>query len=180
MARFGKLPVQIKDGVTATIAADSVEVKGPKGTVVVPVTDDVKITQGEGVITIALQRNSRQGRSMHGTLRSHIKNAVEGVTTGWSKSLEIVGAGYRAEVRGRDLVLTVGYSHPVTVPAPEGITFGVEKQIVTVSGVNREMVGQVSALVRAVRPPEPYNGSGIKYTTEVIRRKAGKQAAKAA
>ncbi|MFI5205721.1 MAG: 50S ribosomal protein L6, partial [Candidatus Paceibacterales bacterium] len=166
-------------GVTVEISGRSVKVTGPKGTLsrTLPLRVEAEVKDGEVLVTV--KGSSKQMMALHGTLRSLINNDVKGVTEGWSKSLELVGTGFRAEAAGSKLTLTVGYSHTVPIEAPEGISFKVEKNIVTVSGINREVVGQVSANIRGVRPPEPYKGKGIKYTDEVIRRKAGKAAAKA-
>jgi len=179
MSKIGKLPISIPNGVTVEINGKNVKVSGPKGnlSLTLPAAIDAKLEGGE--LSVARNSEDEQSLAMHGTFRSHLSNFVTGVTQGWSKTLEMVGTGYRAEVNGRDLVLTVGFSHPVKIAAPEGIDFKVEKTDITVSGVDKEMVGLICARVRAVRPPEPYKGKGIKYKGEVIRRKAGK-AAKAA
>lgn len=180
MSRFGKLPVAVPSGVEITVADRIVTVKGPKGSLNrnFPRRVSVKVDQGEAKVEI--KSDSKESLAQQGTIRSHLVNMIQGVTTGWTKEMEMVGSGYRAEVRGRELVLNIGYSHPVIITAPEGIIFGVEKTKITVSGIDKEVVGQISAEVRAVRPPEPYKGKGIKYIDEVIRRKAGKQAAKTA
>jgi large subunit ribosomal protein L6 len=140
---------------------------------------EVAIRMGEGELVVEKKGNSKLALALQGTTRSLIQNMITGVTQGWQKSLELIGSGYRAEVRGQDLVLTVGYSHPITIHAPAGVQFSVEKTIVTVSGANRADVGQVAALIRATRKPDPYRGKGVKFVDEVIRRKPGKQAAKA-
>ncbi len=178
MSRFGKLPITIPTGVTIQVTDQTLSVNGPKGTLSRDLPQGVSIAV-DGLTASVLGKNeSKVVSANQGTTRAHLINMMTGVTTGWSKQLEIVGAGYRAEVKGQDLVMQIGYSHPVIINAPQGLTFKVEKSIVTVEGSDKEIVGHVSALVRASRPPEPYKGSGIKYTTEVIRRKAGKQAAK--
>ncbi len=178
MARFGKLPVLVPSGVEVQTTDHSLKVSGPKGTVVraLPRAVDIKIEDGKLVVTV--KGAGKQALSDQGTTRSHIINAIAGVTEGWSKTMELVGAGFRAEVRGSDLVLTVGYSHPVIVKAPEGIKFGIEKSLIKVEGADKDLVGLISSRVRGARPPEPYKGKGIKYVDEVIRRKAGKAAAK--
>ena len=179
MARFGKLPLTIPAGVSIEVNQNLIKVIGPKGTLE-KTLPGVTLEQKDGVLEVKAKSGNKQSISMQGTTRSHLANMVKGVTEGWSKTLEIVGAGYRGEVRGNQLVLNIGYSHPVIVDAPQGIAFKLEKSIVTVEGIDKDMVGQVAANVRAVRKPEPYKGKGIKYTDEIVRRKAGKQAAKAA
>lgn len=178
MSRFGKLPIEIPAGVTVSVTDQVLSVTGPKGTLsrVLPAGVAVKVEGAEALIEG--KNESKAVSQNQGTTRAHLINMTKGVTLGWKKQLEIVGAGYRAEVKGQDLVMQIGYSHPVVITAPTGLSFKVEKSFVTVEGSDKEMVGHVSALVRASRPPEPYKGSGIKYTDEVIRRKAGKQAAK--
>lgn len=180
MSRLGKLPVSIPQGVEVQLTDAVVVVKGAKGSLSRVIPKGVKVKQENGEVTVILKNESKQARSSLGTMRAHLLNMIKGVMEGWTKELEMVGTGYRAEVRGKDLVLNIGYSHPVTVSAPEGITFAVEKSKIVVSGTDREVVGQTAALVREVRKPEPYKGKGIKYIDEVIRRKAGKQAAKTA
>ena len=178
MARFGNLPVKIPEGVKVEVTPEFVKVTGPKGSLERKLTRNIKVLVEEGNVIVKRANDNRQTKAMQGTIRSHIKNMFVGVTEGWSKTLELVGAGYRAEVRGNELVLTVGFSHPVSIKAPEGVKFEVEKNKIKISGVDKDLVGQVSAMVRAVRKPEPYKGKGIKYEDEVIRRKAGKQTAK--
>jgi large subunit ribosomal protein L6 len=180
MSRFGKLPVSMPAGVTVNVTDGSVVVTGPKGSQSQKLPREVGIATKENEVVVEKKGNSKQALALQGTIRSHVVNMITGVTTGWQKQLELIGSGYRAEVRGRDIVLTVGYSHPITISAPEGVSFSVEKTIVTVSGANRADVGQVAALIRATRKPDPYRGKGVKYVDEVIRRKPGKQAAKAA
>jgi large subunit ribosomal protein L6 len=178
MSKIGRLPVSIAAGATVVVEGRVVKVTGPKGTLSLKLPRGIEVEVKEGIVNVTAKTKSKTDMSNHGTIRAIINNNVRGVTTGWSKQLELVGTGFRAEVAGKTLSLTVGYSHPVKIEAPEGITFKVEKAIVTVEGPDREVVGQVSAEIRAVRPPEPYKGKGIKYTDEVIRRKAGKAAAK--
>lgn len=178
MSRFGKLPIEIPTGVSVTLEGKSMSVTGPKGTLTRTLPDGVVVKVDGNTALVEGKNESKAVSSNQGTTRAHLINMAKGVTLGWSKQLEIVGAGYRAEVRGQDLVMQIGYSHPVIIAAPTGLTFKVDKSIVTVEGADKEIVGHVSSLVRASRPPEPYKGSGIKYTTEIIRRKAGKQAAK--
>jgi len=180
MSKIGRQPIEIPAGVTIDVTDDNVKVAGPKGTLSTTLPRGVFVKVVENQAEVSVKGNSKQMTSLHGTIRSILANNVKGVSVGWSKQLELVGTGYRAEVAGKTLSLTVGYSHPVKIEAPEGISFKVEKTFVTVDGASREDVGQVSANIRAVRPPEPYKGKGIKYTDEVIRRKPGKAAAKAA
>ncbi len=178
MARFGNQPVTVPAGVEVSIANNTLTVKGPKGTLARALPEGVAVLTEAGSASVTRASDARTNRALQGTIRAHLANMVTGVKDGWSKTLEIVGAGFRAEVKGKDLVMQIGYSHPVIITAPEGVTFKVEKSFVTVDGTDREVVGQTSALVRASRKPEPYKGTGIKYKDEVIRRKAGKQAAK--
>ena len=178
MSKIGKQPVQIIAGANVEVSGRTVKISGPKGTLEVKIPRSIEVEVKDGFVNVTNKGNSKLDISNHGTIRALINNHVTGVTKGWSRQLELVGTGFRAEVAGKTLSLTVGYSHPVKIEAPEGITFKVEKTIVTVDGANRETVGQVAANIRAVRPPEPYKGKGIKYTDEVIRRKAGKAAAK--
>lgn len=180
MSRFGKLPVVVSQGVNLEITSAFVKATGPKGSLTHKLPHGISVVQKDNTLTVGKSGNSKQMLALQGTTRSHLVNMIEGVTKGWEKKLELIGSGYRAEVRGRDLILTVGYSHPITISAPEGISFNVEKTIVTVSGANRSDVGQISAQIRATREPDPYRGKGVKYIDEVIRRKAGKQAAKTA
>ena len=178
MSRIGKEPVPIPDGVDVTLADDRVTVKGPKGELSehVPEGVTVEVTDGEVVVTRA--SDHRDHRSRHGLVRSLIANMVTGVTDGYSKSLEIVGVGYRAQARGSDgLTIQAGYSHPVEVDAPEGVTFEVPTPTrITVRGASKQVVGQVAADIRAIRRPEPYKGKGIRYAGEQVRRKSGKAA----
>lgn len=176
MSKIGKQPVKLVEGVTAEVSGHELKVTGPKGSLslVIPGSTEVEIKAGE--ILVTSKKENKQAKSNFGTIRSLIANMVDGVSKGWSKQLELVGTGYRAEVQGKDLLLTVGFSHPVKIEAPEGIAFKVEKTIVTVEGMSKESVGQVAANIRGVRPPEPYKGKGIKYIDEIIRRKAGKAA----
>ena len=178
MARFGKLPVEVPSGVAVEIIGQTLKVTGPKGTVthILPKNVEIKVTGAEALVEA--KGSSKQAMSDQGTARSHLMNAIKGVTEGWVKTMELIGAGFRAEVRGQDIVLTVGYSHPVVVTAPEGIKFSMDKSFIKVEGADKDMVGLIASRVRGARPPEPYKGKGIKYTDEVVRRKAGKAAAK--
>lgn len=177
MSRIGRLPVPVPDGVQVEVKGSFVRVKGPKGELSHTFPAAMKITYvpEEKVIKVERPSDERQHRAWHGMTRALINNMVIGVTQGFEKVLEIHGVGYRAELKGRDLVLHVGYSHPVEIKAPEGIEFVVEGNTrIRVKGYDKQKVGQVAADIRRVRPPEPYKGKGIRYEGEQIRRKAGK------
>lgn len=175
MSRVGKNPIEVPAGVAIDIDGSDVTVKGPKGELRRRFHERVSIAVEEGVATVARADESRQARALHGLSRALLANMVTGVSEGFRRDLEIQGVGYRAQLKGNDLELQVGFSHPVTIEAPQGITFEVpEPTKVSVSGIDKEMVGQVAADVRKVRPPEPYKGKGIRYAGEYVRRKAGK------
>lgn len=176
MSKIGRQPILIPSGVTLEISGREVSVAGPKGASSLSIQAGITVSQKEGQVILASSKKGKANLSMYGTTRALLANMVKGVKEGWVKELELVGTGYRAEVVGPDLVLTVGYSHPVKIAAPEGITFKVEKTFVTIEGRDKQLVGQIGANVRAVRPPEPYKGKGIKYKDEVVRRKPGKAA----
>ena len=177
MSKIGKQPITIPAGVTVEISGHTVTVTGSKGTIKRHFAPEIAVVIEDAKVIVSAKGSAKYVMSLFGTTRALINNDVIGVSTGWSKKMELVGTGFRAETSGNELSLTVGYSHPVKVKAPEGVTFKVEKTIVTVEGFDKEKVGQVAADIRAVRPPEPYKGKGIKYVDEVIRRKAGKAAA---
>ncbi|HEB65256.1 MAG TPA: 50S ribosomal protein L6 [Chloroflexi bacterium] len=176
MSRVGRLPIEIPAGVDVTIKGSYVKVKGPKGELEHVFPASVKFRQDGNMLTVERISDERTVRAMHGTARALVNNMVVGVSQGFQKVLEINGVGYRAEMKGKTLVLHVGYSHPVEVEPPEGISFDVEARArqVFVKGYDKQKVGQVAANIRKVRPPEPYKGKGIKYLDETIRRKAGK------
>ena len=176
MSRIGKLPIAIPEGVEVKVENGKIVTNGPKGTLErsVPKGVSAKVENGQLVLEIAKDKVSL--RPIYGTTRALVANDVAGVKDGWSKTLELVGTGYRAETSGKNLSVLVGYSHPVKFDAPEGITFKVVKTDITVEGIDKELVGLIAAKIREVRPPEPYKGKGIKYKDEVIRRKAGKAA----
>ncbi|MGB3533937.1 MAG: 50S ribosomal protein L6 [Microcoleaceae cyanobacterium] len=179
MSRIGKQPIAIPAKVTITIDAQTVTVKGPKGELSRELPPEAVIAQEEDTITVKRRDESRKAKQRHGLCRSLIANMVEGVSQGFERRLEIQGVGYRAQVQGRNLILNVGYSKPVEIKPPEGITLAVENNTnVIVSGTNKEVVGNTAATIRAVRPPEPYKGKGIRYAGEQIRRKAGKSGKK--
>jgi large subunit ribosomal protein L6 len=178
MSRVGLKPIPVPSGVTVTLSGNSVNVKGPKGEISRDLPAQVQYKQENGVVTVSRSSEDKTTRSMHGLARTLIANMVEGVTAGFSKELEIIGVGYKAEVKGKSLVLTVGYSHPVEFSIPDGIKVETASPTqIKISGVRKDLVGQVCADIRKVRPPEPYKGKGIKYIDEQIQRKAGKAAA---
>jgi large subunit ribosomal protein L6 len=178
MSRVGKKPVPIPSGVTVTIADGTVSVKGPKGELSHPVLPGTTVTIEGGEARVTAEKITRN--PMFGTMRAQIANMVTGVTTGFSKTLEIVGTGYRAQMDGKNLVLQLGFSHPVVCEPPAGITLKAESPTrVSISGTDKCLVGQVAANIRGYRPPEPYKGKGVKYEGEYIRRKAGKAAGSA-
>ena len=176
MSRIGRMPVVIPDGVKVEVDGSNVHIKGPKGEIERTFSPEIEISYQDGVIEVKRNSDERTQRALHGMTRALINNMVVGVHTGFEKILEINGVGYRAEVNGNNLVLYVGYSHPVVIEPQAGISFEVEAKTrqIKVLGYNKEIVGQVAADIRKVRPPEPYQGKGIKYLTEQIRRKAGK------
>jgi large subunit ribosomal protein L6 len=177
MSRIGKKPVPIPAGVSVTIGASDVKVKGPKGELSLAVPGSCKVTQENGEIVVTRDSEEKFVRASHGTTRAHLNNMVKGVTDGFVKDLEIVGVGYKAEAKGTQLTLTIGYSHLVNFTAPQGITIETpEPTKIKISGIDRQKVGQVAAEIRGIRPPEPYKGKGIKYIDEHIERKAGKSA----
>ncbi len=179
MSRIGKSPIQVPDKVNVTLDGLSVTVKGPKGELKRTLPEGVSISQVENTLVVSPTSEKRKSRERHGLCRSLVANMVEGVSQGYSRKLEIVGVGSRAQVKGRSLVVSAGYSHTVEVIPPEGITFAVENNTnVTVSGADKELVGNEAAKIRAIRPPEPYKGKGIKYAGEHIVRKAGKSGKK--
>lgn len=179
MSRIGKQPVPVPSGVDVDIDGLTITVKGPKGELTSTMPEGVDITLADDEVTVTPQGVTRDHRSRHGLVRSLIANMVIGVTEGYAKKLEMVGVGYRAIQKGSDLEIQVGFSHPVMVEAPDEITLVVEDQTkITVTGIDKALVGQVAANIRKLRPPEPYKGKGIKYVDEVIRRKAGKAAAR--
>ncbi|MBM3144273.1 MAG: 50S ribosomal protein L6 [Chloroflexi bacterium] len=176
MSRIGRLPVEVPQGVDVNVKGTHVRVKGPKGQLEHTFPASMKITLEQGVITVERPSDEGAHRALHGMTRAVINNMVIGVSEGFEKILEINGVGYRGELQGKNLVLNVGYSHPIEVAPPEGISFDVEdrNRVIRVKGHDKALVGQVAADIRKIRPPEPYKGKGIKYQDERIRRKAGK------
>ncbi len=182
MSRVGKKPIQIRQGVEARIENPSpqsqkITLKGPKGELSLNIPQEVRVEAREGKIFVFPQTESKKTKAIWGLIRALISNMVSGVTEGYEKKLEIEGVGYSAQVKGQDLELKVGYINTLSIKAPEGIKFSVEKNQITVSGIDKELVGQVAAKVRKAKPAEPYKGKGIKYLGEVIRRKVGKRVA---
>jgi large subunit ribosomal protein L6 len=177
MSRIGKQPIEIPQGVRVAIEGSKVTVTGPKGTLSQDLPPGVKAELDGNVLRVVRLDDSRRSRAMHGLAQRLLANAVTGVSRGFSKTLEIVGVGYRVEPRGQALYFTLGYSHPILFQLPEGITGKVERQtVLTLEGIDKQLLGQCAAMIRSLRPPEPYKGKGIRYQNEVLRRKAGKAA----
>ncbi len=174
MSRIGKLPIAIPSGVEVKVGAEEITVKGPKGEISTPCCPLIKYEMADGHVTLTRIDDSREARAQWGLRRTLLANCVEGVTKGFSKTLEVNGVGYRVAVKGNVVELALGFSHPVLVELPAGISAKAEDQKLTLSGVNKELVGEMAAKIRRLREPEPYKGKGIKYETEIIRRKAGK------
>ena len=174
MSRIGKLPIEIPSGVTITVDSDVITVKGAKGELTVPHLSDVTVAVEDGSAVVSRKDDQRIAKAQHGLQRSLLNNAVEGVTRGFEKKLEVNGVGFRVASSNNELDLALGYSHPVKYKAPEGITVTNDKMTIIVSGIDKQQVGQVAAEIRSLRKPEPYKGKGIKYADEQILRKAGK------
>jgi large subunit ribosomal protein L6 len=176
MSRIGKKPIAIPSSVTLTLDGQTVSVKGPKGQLSWTVIDDVVITHENGELTLAPRDDSQRARSMWGLSRTLVGNMVQGVTDGFERKLELVGVGYRAALKGNALSLQLGFSHDVDVAPPEGVTFAVPKQTeITISGIDKQAVGEIASKIRRLRPPEPYKGKGVRYAGEKVRRKEGKK-----
>ncbi len=178
MSRIGKTPIEIKSGVEVIVNADSVEIKGPKGTLAQSIPEGIEVQKEEETIIVKRDNDLRETKALHGLVRSLLNNMVQGVTEGYQKQLELVGVGYRAQSKGNNaLELQLGFSHPVKYSAPDGITLEVPSQTeINISGIDKQVVGQVAADIRALKKPEPYKGKGIRYVGEHIIRKAGKTA----
>jgi large subunit ribosomal protein L6 len=177
MSRIGRKPIPVPDSVSVTIEAEVVRVAGPRGNLEERKARAIGVKQEDGQLLVTRPTDRAEHRALHGLTRSLIANMVEGVTTGFSKTLEIQGVGYRAALKGRDLEMALGYSHPVPIKAPEGITFEVPQPTrVIVKGIDKQLVGEVAANIRKKRPPEPYKGKGIRYEGEYVARKVGKRA----
>jgi len=174
MSRIGKLPIQIPSGVTITVGDDSITVVGPKGQLVVPHLSDVTVTLEDGNAIVTRKDDERIAKAQHGLQRALLNNAVVGVTEAFEKKLEVSGVGFRVSGGGQEIEMALGFSHPVKYRAPEGVQLTVNKMEITVNGIDKQLVGQSAAEIRALKKPEPYKGKGIKYAGEVILRKAGK------
>ncbi|RZT58402.1 LSU ribosomal protein L6P [Microcella alkaliphila] len=175
MSRIGRMPIDIPGGVDVKIDGQAVTVKGPKGELSLTVASPIEVAIEEGQVVVTRPDDERNSRSLHGLTRTLIANQIIGVTQGYSKGLEVVGTGYRVQAKGSSVEFALGFSHPVTVDPPAGITFTVEgNNKLTVSGIDKQAVGEVAANIRKIRKPEPYKGKGIRYAGEVVRRKAGK------
>lgn len=175
MSRIGKVPVPVPSGVDVTISGALVTVKGPKGTLEHVIPAPIEVALEDGSLSVTRPNDERSSRSLHGLTRTLLANMITGVTEGYEKKLEIVGTGYRVAAKGSELEFALGFSHPVVVSAPEGITFAVEAPTkFSVAGIDKQQVGEVAANIRKIRKPEPYKGKGVRYAGEVVRRKAGK------
>jgi large subunit ribosomal protein L6 len=175
MSRIGRKSIPVPAGVDVTITGRTVQVKGPKGELSHTVAEPITVEQDGNELHVNRPNDERRAKELHGLSRTLVANMITGVTEGYKKTLEINGTGYRVTAKGKDLEFALGFSHPVPVPAPTGITFSVERPTqFTVSGIDKQLVGEVAANIRKIRPPEPYKGKGVKYQGEVIRRKAGK------
>lgn len=182
MSKIGKKPIQIKEGTEVEIEGQNIKVKGEKGELFLKVRPEIRLIKKEGKIFVERTSDSKMAKSLHGLYRTLISNLIEGVSQGFQKQLQIHGLGFRATLQGegeeQKLILQVGFSHPIEIKAPEGISFSISKNIITVSGIDKELVGRVAALIRKVKLPEPYKGKGIRYIDEVVRRKPGKAVVK--
>lgn len=175
MSRIGKLSIDIPTKVNIVISSDTIVVKGPKGELSRTIPNSIKVTQSDKIIQVVPSEGISSGKQLYGTYRSLISNMIQGVTEGFQKKLELQGVGYRSQVDGKNLVLSVGYSHQVKIMSPEGIKLAVENNTnIIVSGADKELVGQIAANIRSIRPPEPYKGKGIRYQGEYVRKKVGK------
>lgn len=175
MSRVGKKPIKIPQGVTVNIVGSDVAVKGPKGDLSFSISPLLLVEEKNGEIFVSIKKENKKSKELWGTTRSVIYNMIEGVSNGYSKELQIKGVGYRAEMQGESLILKVGFSHPVEIKKVDGVNFTVLKDIVTVSGIKKDLVGRVAAQIRKVRLPEPYKGKGIRYKNEVVVMKEGKK-----
>jgi large subunit ribosomal protein L6 len=176
MSRIGKKAISIPAGVTVTLDGQKVTVKGPKGELSWTVVDEIAVSQEEGGLRFTPHNDSQRSRSMWGLSRTLVANMVQGVTQGYEEKLELVGVGYRAAMKGRALSMQLGFSHDVDVPAPDGITFATPRQTeVVITGIDKQLVGEMAARIRKIRPPEPYKGKGVRYAGEKVRRKEGKK-----
>ena len=175
MSRIGRMPITVPSGVEVTINGQQVSAKGPKGTLGLTVAEPIKVSQADGVLTVARPNDERMVRSLHGLSRTLVANVIEGVTNGYSLTINIVGVGYRVAEKGKDLEFQLGYSHVINFPAPEGITFKVESPTkLHISGIDKQLVGETAAKIKKLRKADPYKGKGLRLTGEVVRRKQGK------
>jgi len=179
MSRIGKKPIEIPKEVEIKISGNLVTIKGPKGEQCLKIRPEIKVEIKEGKIFVSPKIETKKTKAFWGLIRSLLANNIKGVITGYEKKLVIEGLGFKAALEGEDLVLRVGFTHPVKIKTPKGIEFSVDKNIITISGINKGLVGQITAKIRKVRPPDPYKGKGIKYLGEVIKRKPGKKVATA-
>lgn len=177
MSRIGKQPIKLKEGVTVTIKGNNVTVKGPKGELARKIPDEILVTQKEDEVILTVKRRTKNSPALWGLSRALLQNCVTGVFSGFEKKLELIGVGYKASMQGDKLRVDVGYSHPIDMSIPEGLAIAIEKNFITISGIDKQEVGEFAAKIRAHRKPEPYKGKGIKYEGEKIRRKEGKKAA---
>jgi large subunit ribosomal protein L6 len=178
VSRVGRKPITIPAGITVKTAGQEISVKGPKGELQATIHPAISVDLADGVLTVRRPSDQKEHRALHGLWRANIQNMINGVTAGYAKKLELVGVGYRAEMKGQRLQLLVGFSHPILFGAPAGVKIETPTQTnITISGIDKQLVGQVAAKIRSFRPPEPYKGKGVKYEGEYIRRKAGKAAA---
>ncbi|MBA3051079.1 50S ribosomal protein L6 [Brevundimonas sp.] len=176
MSRIGKRTIEVPKGVTVTLDGQTVSVKGPKGERSWTVAEEIEVTQGDDGLNLTIREDNQRSRAMWGLSRTLVDNMVVGVTTGFEKSLDLVGVGYRAAMKGNALSLQLGFSHEVDIQPPAGVTFAVPKQTeIKISGADKQAVGQIAAVIRKLRPPEPYKGKGVRYTGEKVRRKEGKK-----
>ena len=176
MSRIGKKQIAIPSGVTVTLNGQSVTVKGPKGQLAWTVADEVEITQADGQLSLTPREDTQRARAMWGLSRTLVNNMVEGVTKGYEQTLELVGVGYRAAMKGSALSMQLGFSHDVDIKPPAGVTFATPKQTeIKISGIDKQVVGEIAAQIRRIRPPEPYKGKGVRYAGEKVRRKEGKK-----
>ena len=175
MSRVGRQPIDVAKGVTVDVQGSTVTVKGPKGTLTREMSPDISITQADGQLIVTRPSDQKEHRALHGLTRALLNNMVTGVTTGFTKSLELQGVGYRAQKNGNNVTLAVGYSHPVVYELPKGVSAKVDKNVIILMSSDREILGETAAKVRSFRPPEPYKGKGVKYANEVIARKEAKK-----
>tara|TARA_Y100001937_G_scaffold122491_2_gene183722 strand:+ start:76295 stop:76843 length:549 start_codon:yes stop_codon:yes gene_type:complete len=175
MSRVGKAPIKLPSGVEVNVQGETINVKGPKGALNSPLPEGISLSVEDGVVSLTRADESKKQRERHGLARALLQNCVTGVSTGWTRNLELVGVGYRVQLKGKELVLSLGFSHEVKYPLPEGVEAQVTDQTrLALSGIDRQKLGQVASEIRSFRPPEPYKGKGVRYAGEQIRRKAGK------